>query len=335
MSEHLLLAPLLESYFRRRLTKQRNATPATVASYRDALRMLILFAAARLRKRPAALVLEDLDRDLVLAFLDELEEKRNNTVATRNARLAAIRSFFHHVAAADPASFGVAQRVLTIPTKRAHIEVTHHLTNAEVDAVIAAPDQRTPRGRRDRAFLLFLARTGARVSEAIGVNADDLQLERPHSQVLLHGKGRRDRVIPVHQDLARALAALLRERGITNHEPRPIFIGAHNERLTRFGATHIVRRAAAKAVAIRPDLAEKPISPHIFRHSLAMKLLQSGVDLLTIQAWLGHAQVATTHRYAAADVEMMRNGLEKAGIEGDYGTRFRPTDAVLQLLDSI
>lgn len=335
MSEHLLLAPLLESYFRRRLTKQRNATPATVASYRDALRMLILFAAARLRKRPAALVLEDLDRDLVLAFLDELEEKRNNTVATRNARLAAIRSFFHHVAAADPASFGVAQRVLTIPIKRAHIEVMHHLTKAEVDALIAAPDQRTSRGRRDRTFLLFLARTGARVSEAIGINANDLQLERQHSQVLLHGKGRRDRVIPVPQDLVRALTNLLGERGIAKHEPRPIFIGARHERLTRFGATHIVRRAVAKAVAIRPDLADKPISPHIFRHSLAMKLLQSGVDLLTIQAWLGHAQVATTHRYAAADVEMMRNGLEKAGVDGDYGVRFRPNDAVLQLLNSI
>lgn len=144
MSEHLLLAPLLESYFRRRLTKQRNATPATMASYRDALRMLILFAATRLRKKPAALVLEELDRDLILAFLDELEEKRNNTIATRNARLAAIRSFFHHVAAADPASFGVAQRVLTIPIKRAHIEVTHHLTKAEVDALIEAPNPRTP-----------------------------------------------------------------------------------------------------------------------------------------------------------------------------------------------
>ncbi|MGH0230122.1 tyrosine-type recombinase/integrase [Sinorhizobium meliloti] len=335
MSEHLLLAPLLESYFRRRLTKQRNATPATVASYRDALRMLILFAAARLRKKPAALALEDLDRDLVLAFLDELEEKRNNAVATRNARLAAIRSFFHHVAAADPASFGVAQRVLTIPIKRAHIEVTHHLTKAEVDALIAAPDQRTSRGRRDRTFLLFLARTGARVSEAIGINANDLQLERQHPQVLLHGKGRRDRVIPVPQDLVRALTNLLGERGIAKHEPRPIFIGARHERLTRFGATHIVRRAVAKAVAIRPDLADKPISPHIFRHSLAMKLLQSGVDLLMIQAWLGHAQVATTHRYAAADVEMMRNGLEKAGVDGDYGVRFRPNDAVLQLLNSI
>ncbi|MFC3320595.1 tyrosine-type recombinase/integrase [Mesorhizobium cantuariense] len=335
MSEHLLLAPLLESYFRRRLTKQRNATPATVASYRDALRMLILFAAARLRRKPATLALEDLDRDLVLAFLDELEEKRNNSVATRNARLAAIRSFFQHVAGADPASFGVAQRVLTIPIKRAHIEVTHHLSKAEVDALIAAPDQRTSRGRRDRTFLLFLARTGARVSEAIGINANDLRVERPHPQVLLHGKGRRDRVIPIPKDLVRALTTLLGERGIALHETRPVFVGAHNEHLTRFGATHIVRRAVAKAAAIRPDLADKPISPHIFRHSLAMRLLQSGVDLLTIQAWLGHAQVATTHRYAAADVEMMRKGLEKAGIDGNYGVRFQPNDAVLQLLDSI
>jgi integrase/recombinase XerD len=335
MSEHLLLAPLLESYFRRRLTKQRNATPATLASYRDALRMLILFAAARLRKKPAALALDDLDRDLVLAFLDELEEKRSNSVATRNARLAAIRSFFHHVDAADPASFGVAQRVLTIPTKRAHIEVTHHLTSAEVDAIVAAPDQTTPRGRRDRVVLLFLARTGARVSEAIGVNANDLQLERRRPQVLLHGKGRRDRVVPIPQDLVRSLTALLSERGLSHHQPEPVFVGTHNERLTRFGATHIVRRAAAQAVSTRPSLEGKPISPHVFRHSLAMKLLRSGVDLLTIQAWLGHAQVATTHRYAAADVEMMRRGLEKAGVSGDRSPRFRPDDSVLQLLASI
>lgn len=201
MSEHLCLAPLLESYFRRRLAKQRNATPATITSYRDALRMLILFAAARLGKEPAAVKLEELDRDLVLAFLDELEEKRNNSVATRNARLAAVRSFFHHVAAADPAPFGIAQRVLAIPTKRAHIEVTHHLTNAEVDAIVAAPDRTTARGRRDRALLLFLARTGARVSEAIGVNASDLHLQRGRLQVLLHGKGCRDRVVPIPRDL--------------------------------------------------------------------------------------------------------------------------------------
>ena len=213
--------------------------------------------------------------------------------------------------------------------------MTHHLTGPEVDAIVASTDQTTTRGRCDRTFLLFLGRTGARVSEAIGVNANDPQLERSRSQVLLHGKGRRDRVVPIPQDLVRSLTALLSERGLSHHQPEPVFVGAHNERLTRFGATHIVRRAAAQAVSTRPSLGGKPISPHIFRHSLAMKLLRSGVDLLTIQAWLGHAQVATTHRYAAADVEMMRQGLEKAGVSGDRNPRFRPDDSVLQLLASI
>ena len=173
------------------------------------------------------------------------------------------------------------------------------------------------------------------MSEAIGVNANDLQLERGRSQVLLHGKGRRDRVVPIPQDLVRSLTALLSERGLSHHQPEPVFVGVHNERLTRFGATHIVRRAAVQAASTGPSLEGKPISPHVFRHSLAMKLLRSGVDLLTIQAWLGHAQVATTHRYAAADVEMMRRGLEKAGVSGDRSPRFRPDDSVLQLLASI
>lgn len=151
-----------------------------------------------------------------------------------------------------------------IPTKRAHIEVTHHLTNAEVEAIIAAPDQTTPRGRRDRAFLLFLARTGARVSEATGVNVNDLQLERGRPQVLLHGKGRRDRVVPIPKDLVRSLTDLLSERGLANHEPRPIFVGVHNERLTRFGATHIVRRATSQAASHEAKLGgQTDIATHL------------------------------------------------------------------------
>jgi integrase/recombinase XerD len=335
MSAHISLAPLLESFFRNRLTKQRNASPSTIAAYRDTLRMLILFAAERIGRKPGALAVEDFDRDLVLAFLDELEEKRKNSVLTRNARLTAIRSFFHHVAANDPASLGIAHRVLAIPIKRSHVEVTHHLSQPEVDALIAAPDRQTPRGRRDRALLLFLACTGARVSEAIGVNASDLTLDRPRPQVLLRGKGRKERIVPIPNDLAKTLAALMNERGIALHESRPLFVGTHDTRLTRFGATHVVRRAVATATLARPELARKTISPHVFRHSLAMKLLQSGVDLLTIQAWLGHSQVATTHRYAAADVEMMRRGLDKAGVSGQHAARFKPKDAVLQLLESI
>jgi site-specific recombinase XerD len=269
MSAHVSLASLLESFFRTRLTKQRNASPATIASYRDALRMLILFAANRTGRKPGALALEIFDRDLVLAFLDELEEKRKNSIATRNARLTAIRSFFHHVAANDPASFGIAQRILAIPVKRSHIEVTHHLSRQEVDALINAPDQQTPRGRRDRALLLFLARTGARVSEAIGANADDLQLDRERPQVLLRGKGRKQRIVPIPNDLVKALKALMSERALALHEPLPLFVGTHDTRLTRFGATHIVRRAVITATPARPELARKPISPHVFRHYIS------------------------------------------------------------------
>jgi len=335
MSAHPSLAPLLESFFRNRLAKQRNASPSTITSYRDALRMLILFATEQTGRKPCALAVEDLDRDLVLAFLDEIEKKRKNTIQTRNARLTAIRSFFHHVAANDPASLGIAQRVLVIPIKKSHTEVTHHLARQELDALIDAPDQRTRRGRRDRTLLLFLARTGARVSEALGVDACDLQLDRPRPQVLLRGKGRKERIVPIPEDLAKALQALMSERGLGSHEAKSLFVGTHGARLTRFGATHIVRRAVTTATTNTPELARKSISPHVLRHTLAMTLLQSGVDLLTIQAWLGHSQVATTHRYAAADVEMMRRGLHKAGVAGNQPARFQPKDAVLQLLESI
>jgi integrase/recombinase XerD len=335
MSAHSSLPPLLESFFSNRLTKQRNASRSTIASYRDALRMLILFASEQTARQPCALAIADLDRDLVLAFLDALEKKRKNTIQTRNARLAAIRSFFRHVAVNDPASLGIAQRVLAIPIKKSHTEVTHHLARHELDALIDAPDQRMPRGRRDRALLLFLARTGARVSEALGVNACDLQLDRPRPQVLLHGKGRKERIVPIPDDLVKALKALISERGVERHEAHPLFVGTHGTRLTRFGATHVVRRAVAVATTGTQELARKSISPHVFRHTLAMTLLQSGVDLLTIQAWLGHSHVATTHRYAAADVEMMRRGLDKAGVGGNQPARFRPKDKVLQLLESI
>jgi len=169
----------------------------------------------------------------------------------------------------------------------------------------------------------------------LGVNACDLQMEHPRPQVLLRGKGRKERVVPISHDLVKALKALIRERGIDHHDARPLFVGTHGARLTRFGVTHIVRRAVALATANTPELARKTISPHVLRHSLAMILLQSGVDLLTIQAWLGHSQVATTHRYAAADVEMMRNGLDNAGVSGKLPARFQPKDSLLLLLESI
>lgn len=334
MSDSPALGRLLESFFRRRLVEQRNATPATLASYRDALRLFIVYAAERTARAPCRLEIADLDRDTVLDFLDYLERARNNGVSTRNARLTAIRSFYRHVAASDPSLLGIAQRVMAIPSKRASTPAPKHLAKRELDALLNAPDRQTVRGRRDHALLLFLVRTGARVSEALGVNVADLHLESP-PQVLFRGKGRKQRMVPLALDLARTLRALCRERGLDRNEQHPIFVGARGNRLTRFGATHIVRRAVKGGALRNPALAEQRVSPHLLRHTHAMRLLQSGVDLVTIQAWLGHAQLATTHRYAEADVEMMRRSLERANVSTSRTRRFKPKDAVLELLESV
>lgn len=335
MTRQPSLARELESFFHRRLTQQRNATPATIKAYRDALRLLVLFASERTGKKPCSLSVQDLDRDLILAYLDHLEHARSNGIHTRNARRTAIRSFFHHVAANDPASIGIAQRVLAIPSKKSDVPTIHYLSRPELDALVEAPNLNLPHGRRDRALMLFLSRTGSRISEALGVDAADLSLDGARSQVMLRGKGRKERAVPLVGDVVVAIDSLLRERCVGRHEHVPVFVGARGQRLTRFGATHAVRRAVAAASKDMPELAQKQVSPHVFRHSFAMMLLQSGVDLLTIQAWLGHAQVATTHRYAAADVEMMRRGLEKAGIRTNGAHRFRPKDPVLSLLESL
>jgi integrase/recombinase XerD len=277
------LAGLLESFFQRRLVEQRNVSPLTIATYRDALRLLVRFAAKRHQREPCRLEVRDLDREVVLAFLEDLERTRGTVPRTRNARLTAIRSFFRHVAASDPAAIAVAQRVSQIPSKRMVIQAPRHLAVTVVDALLAATDRDTPRGRRDYTLLLFLARTGARVSEAIGIDAADLRFERP-AQVLLRGKGRKERVLPLAPDLTRSLEQLCQERGLAPLARAPVFVGAHEARLTRFGATHILRRTVARASARAPDLARTAVSPHVLRHSFAMRLLQAGTDLVTIQA---------------------------------------------------
>jgi integrase/recombinase XerD len=334
MSKPLNLACLLESFFRRRLIEQRNVSPLTVAAYRDALRILVLYASRRAKREPCRLEVQDLGRDVVLGFLEHVERDRGNGSRTRNARLTAIRSFFRHVAASDPGALAIAQQVLDIPSKRTILKAPRHLPTNAVNTLLDAPDQQTPLGRRDYALLLFLARTGARVSEAIGVDAADLRLDRP-PHVLLRGKGRKERLVPLAPDLARALESLRKERSLGNGEHQPVFVGVRGGRLTRFGATHVVRRAVRRAAAHNPDLARERVSPHLLRHSLAMQLLRAGTDLVTIQAWLGHANVSTTHRYAEADTAMMRRSLELAGVTSRSGKRFKPKDAVLQILEGL
>jgi integrase/recombinase XerD len=214
---------------------------------------------------------------------------------------------------------------------------THHIA-MRPDAALPAPKNSgfflSSRGNRLSSAGLAAAFRAA--CELAGLNSGKaLRPHHRHPQVLLRGKGHKERIGPVAEDLAKALKALMSERGVQSCDASPLFVGTNGTRLTRFGATHIVRRAVDVAVRSTPGLAHTSVSPHVLRHTLAMTLLQSGVDLLTIQAWLGHSQVTTTHRYAAADVEMMRRGLDKAGIAANQAARFRPKDALLRLLESV
>ncbi len=329
------LASLLESFFYQRLIAQRRASPATVNAYRDAWRLFLIFVSERVSKPPCQLSLQELDRDVVLAFLDHLELERNNTVSTRNARLAAIRSFFQYVAYCEPAAMNFANRVLSIQSKKTTRRLMDYLREDELDAILDATDQSVPQGRRDYALMLFLARTGARVSEAIGVNVGDLQLQRP-SCVLIRGKGSKERMVPLaKEDIVPVIRTLIQERGVTADSQSPVFVNSRDQRLTRQGVTHIIHRAVAVAAKIIPPLSRKAISPHTLRHTAAMNLLQSGVELTTIKSWLGHASVNTTHQYVEADLEMKRRALEKCKITEAKLAPYRPTDKVLALLEAL
>ena len=326
------LGALVESFFIQRLTRQRQASPATLCAYKDALRLLLQFVSSKLDKPVDRLDIQDINCDLVLAFLDFLESERGNSPRTRNARLAVIHSFFRHVAFSDPSAVALAQRILGIGPKRTVRYVVEFLQPPEVDALLVVPDRQTTRGRRDHALLLFLLRTGARASEALGVNAADLSLKRPR-QVLLQGKGSKQRVVPLAPDLAAILGDLLEERGLTPDAKGPVFVDAKGKRLTRFGLTHIVRRAVSAAEKHVPSFKGRSISPHTFRHTTAMRLLQAGVDLAVIRAWLGHSDIQTTHQYLEADVEMKRQALEAAGVTPEVQVRFKPSSGLLALLE--
>jgi site-specific recombinase XerD len=329
-----VLADLLESFFRKHLTAQRGASPATVNSYRDSLRLFLTFASQHASKRPSQLRIEELDREMVLAFLDHLERERHNSVRTRNCRLAAIHSFFQHVAARDPALMNLARMVLGIQGKRSTKPIQGYIRQPDLETILAAPDRSKPQGRRDHALLLFLARTGARVSEAIGLNVEDLTLGSP-SQVLLHGKGSKQRIVPLAKDTAALLRAYIEERRVASQPKEPVFLNARGRRLSRFGVIHILRKFVSITNKTKSIVGTGSISPHTLRHSLAMGLLQSGVDPTTIQSWLGHASLNTTHQYMEANLDMKRRALEKCDTPETTPAPYQPTDEVLAFLESL
>lgn len=328
------LLALVQSFFSDHLRRVRGASEHTVRAYRDALRMFFVFLADRIGRPVADLRLDDVRADAVLAFLHHLESKRSNGAVTRNCRLAAIRSFAEHLLRHDLTRAEQYGRILAIPTKRAVIRIVSYLEPEDVRAVIASVDGTTAAGRRDRALLLVLYNTGARVSEALAVCPRDLQLVRPR-QVRLHGKGGKDRICPLWAETA----AALRDLPMDPTSESPIFRNARSAPLTRDGAAYILEKHVARAALARPVLRRHRVTPHVLRHSCAVALLQAGVDVSVIRDYLGHASVATTSRYITTNLEMKRDVLRafwaRAGLDHRSAARWRPSPKLLGFLASL
>jgi integrase/recombinase XerD len=328
-----LVGPHLQRFFAEHLAVHKHASPRTVASYRDTFRLLLQFMQDTTGIAPTALPVAKIDADAILAFLNHVERNRRCSVRSRNARLAAFRGFFRFVSLHDPSCLGMATRIMAIPNKRFEKKLVGFLSRAEVKALIAAPDCSTWSGRRDHALLLALYNTGARISEIIGLRRRQLYLDAGHANIQLLGKGRKERVIPLWDETARVLRGWLRE--IDDAPDAIIFPSARSQPLSRDGADYILRRAVVKATASCPSLANKSVSPHVIRHSTAMHLLQSGVDLAVIALWLGHESIQTTNIYITADLASKEKALERLDPVPGRFSRYRPTDRLMAFLATL
>ncbi len=309
-SQPSTLGRALRGFFTDYLPNQRAMSPHTLQSYRDSIKLLLQFVAGK-REDPSGLTPEMITVERITAFLHHLETGRHNQSATRNVRLSAVHSFFRYMARENPECVRQAQCVLSIPFKRTSTREIQHLDFNEIHAVIAATDRTQANGLRDRALLSLMFNTGARVSEIVGLQASDLRLASPPN-VLLRGKGRKERTCPLWPETAALLRALMEQQGVTSSRLVPIFLNHRGAPLTRFGVRLVLKKYVRKASEQQPSLKRKRLHPHSLRHSAAIHLLRSGVDISTIAHWLGHASLNTTNRYLTIDLEAKREALEKA-----------------------
>jgi site-specific recombinase XerD len=332
MTAAISLAPVLERFFAQRLIQERRVSPHTICSYRDTFRLFLKFTQRRRHKPPSALAFEEIDAPLVVAFLDHLEKQRGVSVRSRNLRLTAIHSFFRYVALELPTHSAQIQRVLAVPSKRFTRTLVRFLTRPEVDALLAAPDRHTWFGRRDHAFIQMAVQTGLRLSEITAITRDDLVLQAgAHVRVI--GKGRKERCTPLAKSTVAVLKAWLREplRG----DGRLLFPNAKGGRLTVHGVKYMLKKHAATASKVCPSLKGKRITVHLLRHTMALEMLQAGVDCAVIALWLGHESVETTQIYLEATLAMKEKALAKTEPLCGRPGRFRPGDQLLSFLNSL
>jgi site-specific recombinase XerD len=326
------LAPLLQAFFIERLANQRHASPHTIAAYRLTFSLLLRFARDRVGKAPSDLGLEDLDASLIVAFLQHLESERGNSVQTRNARLAAIHSFYRYIAVLVPDRGGQVKRILDIPCKRFDRELVDYLTREELEVLLAAPNRTNWIGRRDHALLLVAIQTGLRASELVNLRRHQI-VPGQHAYVRCTGKGRKERCVPLTRQTVSVLRAWLQLRG---GEPSDLVFPSCRRGLLSLDALEkLVKKHAATAAATCPSIGEKRVTPHVLRHTAAMQLRLAGVDLSVIALWLGHESLDTTQIYLQADLASREAALAKlAPVEVGY-RRFQPSDPLLAFLQGL
>ena len=323
---------LLQAFFTERLMKQRRASSKTIASYRDSFCILFKFVEQQLNKPPSNIAMENLDAPLIGTFLDWLEKTRGNSIGTRNARLAAIHSFFKYAAWRDPTHSALIQQVLSIPGKRSDRKPVEYLTREEVDALLAAPDQSTWAGRRDRVLLLVSIQTGLRVSELIGLTRQDVVLSSG-AHVRCKGRGRKERCTPLRKEVAKVLSAWLHE--LPDKPENPLFPNARGARMTRNGIGHVLDSHLKKAQGECPSLNGKRVTHHVLRHTTAMDLLQQGVDHSVIALWLGHETMETVQLYIHDNLKIKEQALAKKAPIDVVPGRCRPDDKLLVFLKNL
>ena len=326
------LAPLLQSFFTRRLMTQREVSPHTISAYKTTFSLLLRFAEKRLGRAPSNLALEDLDAPLIASFLHSLEVERNNSVRTRNARLAAIHSFFRYLAVLVPNHADLVKRVLDIPHKRFDRRLIDFLSRPEFEALLAAPDRATWIGRRDHALLLVAIQTGLRASELAHLGIDQIVLGN-HAHIRCTGKGRKERCTPLTRQTMQVLRAWLRERDGAPGDH--VFPSSRRGVLSLDALGKLVAKHASTAAETCPSLREKRVTPHVLRHTAAMQLRQAGIDLSVMALWLGHESIETTQVYLQADLASREAAVSNlADVETGY-RRFRPTDTLLAFLNGL
>ena len=326
------LAPVMEGFFTERLLAQRRASPHTVASYRDTFRLLLAFVQRRTGKAPSKLAIEDLDAVVIGAFLDHLEHERHNSVRTRNNRLAAVHSLFAYAALRHPEHAALIQRVLAIPAKRMDRRLISFLTDDEVDAMLAAPDRDTWVGRRDHALLLIAVQTGLRVSELTSLTCADVELGTG-AHVRCHGKGRKERITPLTTQVCAAMRVWLAERSGAPGDA--VFPSRRGGSLSSDAVAFLVAKHVRTAAPGCPPLGTKTVTPHVLRHTCAMRLLAVGVDVTVIALWLGHEGVETTQIYLHADLAIKERALGRTAPMGTTPGRSRPPDSLLAYLEGL